>query len=283
VVDLIAINGPEFYSDTMNSIMDSCAYFFTVPSQPSRAWVIQARPLQMAGASYLPTYFGDVLFYSEATIFTTPTQLQFNPPINLIPNMYDSLPWDSITPPQGVITGLISGNGMVVNSVIAGYNVTATFNPSMARVIVMNANGQPVAYAMVNADGSYSINGLPPGQYTVRIDHVKVPSQAVPVEILSTSLNRTVNFSVDVSGINAITSTAKNLKKQNISLAPNPAEDQIVISGASGEYEIVDPIGRVVLKGEEAKISVKSLPAGIYTVIFKDNTYNAQAIRFIKK
>lgn len=281
-VRLIAVNGPEEFSQTIGTGPDSCYYYFQIPAQPQRAWVVRAEPQDMS--DYLPTYLGDVLFYTDATIFSTPnTPNQVNPPINLIPNMYDSLPWDSLPPGLGTITGNVLGAGTVVTSMLNGYNVTTTFQPQNAQVIVLNAAGQPVAIATVNANGSFSIPGLPQGQYTLRIECPKVPCQPIPFELTEGNLNRNFQFSASGNGINILTSNKKNLSEIQMTVAPNPAHSAISLYGINGQVSILDAQGRTVLRtSQHQQISIENLPVGLYTIKGQSPDGKVISTRFVK-
>jgi|GEM_PF-2721178 len=281
-VRLIAVNGPEEYTQTIGTGPDSCYYYFSIPTTPSRAWVVRAEPQDMS--DYLPTYLGDVLYYTDATIFSTPNNpMQTNPPINLIPNMYDSLPWDSLPPGLGTITGTILGAGTTVTSILNGYNVTATFQPQNAQVIVLNSAGQPIAIATVNANGTFSIPNIPQGQYQLRIECPKIPSQTISFEVTAANLNRNFTFTTNGSGINSTTSTKKNVEAESLSVAPNPASSHISFYGVVGSISVLDAQGREVMRtSNHQNISIEHLPAGLYTLKGQGKTGKTLTTRFIK-
>lgn len=282
-VRLIAVNGPEEYTQSIGNVTDSCYYYFTIPAQPVRAWIVRAEPQDMS--DYLPTYLGDVLYYTDATIFSTPTNpsWQTNPPINLIPNMYDSLPWDSLPPGLGTITGTILGSGTTVTSMLNGYNVTSTFQPQNAQVIVLNSAGQPIAIGTVNANGTFSIPNIPQGQYQLRIECPKVPSQTISFEVTDANLNRNFTFTTNGSGINSTTSTKKNVEAESLSVAPNPASSHISFYGVVGSITVLDAQGREVMStSNHQNISIEHLPAGLYTLKGQGKTGKTLTTRFIK-
>lgn len=281
-VRLIAVNGPEDYSYTIPGIpSDSCLYYFTIPSNLPRAWVVRAEP--QGSTSYLPTYFGDVLFYTDATLFATPQGFQFNQPINLIPNVYNDLPWDSLPPGLGVVTGNILGAGTVVTSVLGGHNVTATFQPENAQVIIFNAAGQPVAIAAVQANGSFTIPALPEGQYSIRVECPKIPSQAFNFELTAGNMNRNFQFNVNSTGINVVTSIKKSMAESGFAVSPNPAQSHISLYGFSGTVSIIDARGKVVLQtSDHRQINISGLPVGLYTLKGESKGGSGISTRFVK-
>lgn len=283
IVRLIAVNGPEEYTQTIGTGPDSCYYYFTIPLAPQRAWVVRAEPQNMD--DFLPTYLGDVLYYTDATIFSTPNSPigQTNPPINLIPNLYDSLPWDSLPPGLGTITGTILGAGTTVTSMLNGYSVTTTFQPQNAHVIVLNSAGQPIAIGTVNANGTFSIPNIPQGQYQLRIECPKVPSQTVSFEVTVANLNRNFTFTTNGTGINSTTSNQRNVEGEMVLVAPNPASSAISFYGVVGQISILDAQGRPVLVTSTHKnISIEQLPAGLYTLKGQSPTGKILSTRFIK-
>ena len=75
-------------------------------------------------------------------------------------------------------------------------------------------------------------------------------------------------------------------KAHQIVLYPNPATDVLNLSKASANatYEIYSTAGNLVQKGKvvDAKISITSLPQGVYIISVNDNG-SSQKLKFIKK
>jgi len=280
LVELISLNGPEIYRDTVSRSLDSCFYNFSVPPhlQP-RVWTVRATPLQTD--EYVATYLGDVLFSEDATLFTTPTQNQLLPTINLLGNFFDSLVAGNPNP-QGIISGNISGNGIQVSAFVQGYNLNTTFNVSQARVIAMDANGNAVAIAMVQADGSYAFPALPAGNYSVRVEYPGIPSQPIPVQISASGA--TLNFATSSSGVSIVTSNRLKFNKVQSTLYPNPATNLINVSGFDGKVKILNVTGKVLIECmTDAPINVEILPSGLYTLVGQSSDFKTQIMRFTKK
>ena len=263
---------------------DSCFYWFQVPSLPARNWVVRATPLETN--DFLPTYLGDVIYYNDATVFTTPASGQsLNlPVINLVPNIWgDSLdPDSSINPSWGRVSGTISGNGTLISSLLGTNNMNVVFNVSRATIIILNSQNQPVGFVFVNADGTYTTPGLPPGQYSLKVEYPKAPSVAVPFTITAGSQG-TVNFAASGSGINTVTSVNRNLKAEAMVVYPNPASNKISLSGVKGAVKIIDAKGKVVLEtSETSNIGIAKLPSGLYTITGIGNSNRVVTARFMK-
>lgn len=281
-VRLISLDSDEEMTMNTGNGPDSCYYWFSVPAQPIRPWVIRAEPQSFT--DYLPTYLGDVIFYTDATIFNTPANPgQTNPLINLVPNLYDSLPWDSLPPGLGIITGNILGAGTVVTSTLGGHTITATFQPQNAQVIITTAGGQPVAVASVNANGTFTIPNLPVGVYSLRVECPKIPSQSVVFELTAANMNRNFIFTTNGSGINSTTANKPLLQSEAMQVFPNPAIDFISLHGAVGTVKIMDAQGRVVMETtQHQNITISQLPSGLYSVKGQNKDGKALTARWIK-
>lgn len=277
LVELYGINNNVYQSQTLNGLADSCYYWFNVPAQPlgtvANQYIIQATPL--SGTDFLPTYYGDFLFWQDATVIQ-PNQSQWNLDINLVAAA-------SLAPGLGTVSGTITGNGTTVTSMFNGNPISTTFNTSQSTVIILNAQGQPVGFATVNADGTYSFPNLPEGQYFLRVDNPKVPSANVPFSVTSTG-GAVVNLNATGSGINVVTGTAQQIKAASVLVYPNPANDKIHVSNAFGTIRIFDSKGQMVLESNETQnISVANLKAGLYTIQTLDAGQKVTNSRFVKK
>lgn len=283
-VQLISLNDGQQYSQIVNGGADSCFFWFNVPRQPVRNWVLRAVP--GISNNFLPTYFGDVIFYSDATIFSTPApsaQDIYN--INLVPNIWpDSNLTDSILASNlGRVSGTIGGNGTVVNSTMGSNTMSTTFDVSKATVVILNAQNQPVGFAYLHADGSYFFNNLPDGQYSLRVEYPKVPSSSIPFTISTSARQSVVNFNTTSTGINVITGTNKLVKTSEMNIFPNPASSKISLTGVKGSIKIIDSKGRIVMEtAETSNIEISKLPSGLYTITGLSKSNQVISTRFVK-
>lgn len=276
-VELIGMNSNTYKVDSINGGADSCFYNFSVqttPGAPSESYIIRATPL--INTDYLSTYFGDAIFWSDATVLQ-PTQNQWNLAINLVPAA-------NIAPGLGLLTGTINGNGTTVTSTFNGNPITTTFDVTASRVIILNSQGQPVGFAFANADGTFSFPDLPVGNYQMRVDNPKVPSQSVPFSITANATSVNVTMSATGSGITTVTSNSKALKGSSISAFPNPATETISLSGVSGSVEILNAKGQIVMKSSDVKnINISNLSSGLYTIKGLNDRQETVTTRFVKK
>jgi hypothetical protein len=278
LVELYGLSDNTYQSQTLNGIADSCYYWFNVQNAlgaPAKQYIIRATPT--TGDDYMATYFGDVLFWENATILQ-PTQNNFNLDINLISNFAAGA-----TGP-GTVSGTISGNGTVVNTTFNNLNLSTPFNVSASRVIILNAQGQPVGFAFVNSDGTFSYPDLPVGSYQLRVDNPRIPSVTIPFSINASTTGAVINLVANGGGIVSVTANGKQVKVQDLGVYPNPATDVLHFSGNSGLIKVLDGTGRQVLRSENATtLDISQLKSGIYTIETTDANQLPLRTRFIKK
>lgn len=278
-VELFSLDNQQYFVDSLNGWVDSCFYHFTIPQTPSRIWTVRATAVN--NQDYVTTYLGDVLFSTEATLFSTPSNWQTLPTINLLGNYFDSLVAGNPNP-QHIVTGQITGSGTIVTATIQGHNLSTTFQAGAARIIVLDANGNAVAIANVLPDGSFSIPALPEGNYQIRVDHPGVPSQPMPMQV--TASGNIVNFNVTTSGVTIVTSIRSKDTLSSVRVYPNPASQQITVNGFSGKVHLLDMAGKTLQTVDsQSAINIESLPAGMFTL--KGNTESGLPVttRFVKK
>lgn len=273
-VEVIGIDNNTYSTFTVNNIQDSCFYFFQV--QPDKKYVIRATPLNSAGGAYMPTYYGDQVFWSEATVIQ-PTENTHN--LNIL--MQTSL-WSQIGSGNGTLNGTVSGNGTTVTTSFNGNTITTTFSTMQAYALILNSNNQPIGFAVINADGTFSFPNLPNGQYFLRIEHPKVNSASVPVTITSAEPSVSVSVVATSTGIDVVTSNARSIKGTEVTVAPNPASHKIMITGTEGAVLVINMQGKVVLQTSGNELNIESLANGLYTIKASNQLGQVITTRFVK-
>jgi PKD repeat protein len=278
LVELYGLSDNTYQSQTLNGMADSCFYWFNVQNPlgvPAKQYIIRATPT--TGDDYMATYFGDVLFWENATILQ-PTQNNFNLDINLIPN------FAATATGPGTVSGTISGNGTVVNTTFNNLNLSTPFNVSASRVIILNAQGQPVGFALVNSDGTFSYPDLPVGNYQLRVDNPRIPSVVIPFSINASTTGAVINLVANGTGIVSVTRNGQHIQAEEVQVYPNPASDVLNFSGNTGMIKVLDATGRQVLRSENSTtLNISALKAGVYTVETTDAQQRPLRTRFIKK
>ena len=170
-------------------------------------------------ASYLPTYYGDVLNWSSATALTLNTH-QYNIDINLI---------------AGVNPG---GAGFVGGWVSQGAGLTASGNhlsralgdplPNI-QINLLTVNDVPVASSYTDASGRYSFSHLALGTYKIYAEEInKIPS---PLNVTLTANNPSQdNVNVSVNSNSAVTGL-EDLQDIHVEgIYPNPVAHKTTVS-----------------------------------------------------
>ena len=213
--------------------------------------------------THLPTYYGDVLWWDEATTITTP---------------YVGTQWYDITLIQGDNPG---GPGFIGGLVSEGANFKGDDEQRNGdgdpiegvSVILLDESESPVAYDYTDEEGRYEFPDLAWGTYKVVIEIMGYEQAFYWITIgpdnpEETGLNFEVNESFISTGIEEVVQNATFL------LYPNPANDRLNVQfdmkkAAQVQFSIRDITGRVVEQME------MNLPTGVQHVDFQVDNYPA--------
>lgn len=229
-------------------VTDTNGYYWFDSIAPGN-YLIKAAllPISPDYSNYLPTYLGDVLFWSSATTVNIPLNAVLTPnPINLQPGVNPGGP--------GFVGGLIS----------TGANKTAgPGDPEVhVQVMLLNMNNTPVQYTYTDMAGNFSLTNIAYGTYKV---WAEIPGKTtVPVIVEITAQNPTVsNLQIEVNSTDIALGAEGPAHEAGFALSvyPNPAHNQVSLSlelPQAGEVkaQLMDLSGRVV-----AQIS-RNYPAG---------------------
>jgi hypothetical protein len=196
--------------------------------------------------NYVPTYLGDVLFWSSATTVNIPLNAILTPnPINLQPGVNPGGP--------GFVGGLIS----------TGANKTAgPGDPEVhVQVMLLNMNDTPVQYTYTDMTGQFSLTNIAYGTYKV---WAEVPGKTtVPVIVEINAQNPTVsNLQIEVNTTGIILQAEGPAPVSfQWSAYPNPAHQQLTLSL---EMAAASPITVQVLdlSGRILETQQRTLPQG---------------------
>ncbi|WP_404354763.1 carboxypeptidase regulatory-like domain-containing protein [Cytobacillus firmus] len=128
-------------------------------------------------------------------------------------------------------------------------------------VRIIDIQGVVIAFSQTTAEGTYQIDGLSPGSYTISAVNPNYQSQFTQISVESNSI-RTVNFDLqgnpaDMSGIVNDAETGSPLTGAII---------QVFLSGT-------DVLVRRVLTDENGRYLIQGLPQGVFDVIAQFNGY----------
>ncbi|MEL6675301.1 MAG: PKD domain-containing protein [Bacteroidota bacterium] len=212
-------------------------------------------------ANYLPTYLGDELFWYNATSTIVANSSVFNPVIFMI---------------QGANNG---GPGFIGGNISQGANKTGD-NMQGVLVILMDENGNPIAYTHTDHNGNYSFDNLPHGTYHV---HVEIPG--LPTEVWTVIIGpgadqfTAADFEVNSTHVDAIgTTSIEQFSFGTIGdIYPNPVSQQLNIKVAFDritdlELSVVNVMGQTLSRKVENGVvgerliewNVQDLAAGTY-------------------
>jgi hypothetical protein len=220
---------------------------------------------------YLPTYYGDVLHWEEATAIYL-TQNTDGAHIHLVP---------VTNAPQGPgsISGTIQNSGRTADVPI----ILRTVDPASATM------------TLSNADGSYAFHGLALGSYEL---FAEIPGKSiVPMTIVldaATPSKENIDMMVTGNEIIFMGIEESDVFKTMPQVYPNPVKEKLHVSlnlkkSSDIEIDIQDLTGRTKyseiynLSGNElVQINVTDIPAGIYLLKIKSGAESFTG-KFVKE
>jgi hypothetical protein len=242
IVDIDAdLVGPEGWFE-FNELLGG---HYIIKAEPS--------PTSIYYGDYLPTYYGDVIHWEEATIFNL-EQSTDDIQIHLVP---------VIAAPQG--PGSISGT------------IENTGRTADVPVFLRTTDHLAVVMTLSTADGSYSFNDLAYGSYEI---FAEIPGKSIiPSTVVLSEANPSapgVNMLVMENEIIFLGIEESEVFETMPVIYPNPVNDRVNLTISLKKPSLVnvyitDPAGRVVysegqnITGQKTIIiDVKGLPKGIY-------------------
>ncbi len=251
--------------------------FGAVPQGEYLALVLLA-PNTPGYDDYLPTYYGDVQTWQDASVISIPHNGQlFN--ITLAKS-------DSLSGP-GTINGFVSeGPGFQGGSNDRGDAVED------ATVLLFDEAEKVLAFRFSDSNGEYTFDNLPYGTYKLMVDIPGLPATAAWVTISPDQTAITMNFNVNDEGV---TDAREAILDAGLELWPNPVGQSLRVrvtapENLSATLEIISPLGQVLrserknIAAGEAQFDVDTgqLGPGIYLLSLRNG--NARIVkRFAKK
>jgi PKD repeat protein len=226
-------------------------------------------------ASYLPTYYGDVLSWVNATpVYLTNNAQGIN--INLVAGNNTGGP--------GFVAGWVSqGAGLVVQ----GQNNYSRSGPGSplanVQINLLTGTNGAVAYTYTDVNGHYQFSNLALGDYKIYAEELnKVPT---PIQFTLTSQNMvdsTVNISINSNSATGV----EDIASVNItSVYPNPVTTSTVLKvsckqSAGASLKLVDVLGRTdmerkvsLVEGENTfEVNMENVAAGVYQLIVQTDS-----------
>jgi len=247
--------GPNYEPFFDMAMIDSSGVY-VLPYVPNGEFYIYAIPFNWNG--YLPTYYGDVINWDEATpiVLGEPE----NPyDIHLVAAEF------AATPGNGSITGTIYNGG-----------VRASYIDKI-QMLLYNDNYEILGFTDVNEEGSFDLSNLANGTYYIYPELSGVSSEFTQVQITDEQQDVVVNMTMEGSTILGEKELFTNTEASNI--FPNPAGDKARIElnnlkETKVNVQVMDITGRTQIVNEYKlsagrtviDISMEHLETGIYFV-----------------
>ncbi|MCH8330015.1 MAG: carboxypeptidase regulatory-like domain-containing protein [Bacteroidetes bacterium] len=227
-----------------------------------KAWLLTSSTFFHA---YLPTYYGDVLFWYHATLINGHNVL--HSPVNI----------GNIHLKHGHNTG---GPGFIGGSIHHGANKSGDVGDPIvgASVILLNEDDSAVTHTVTNTDGEYSFDTLGLQGYKVIVEIMGLESEILVLDLTSADPSYTIaDFEVTTTGVFIAEHSTAVIEPitGEISIAPNPAMQYVTISMKDIKRDIsiniFDLQGRSVMfesvsNTRIAGLDVSKLADGLYII-----------------
>ncbi len=228
-------------------------YYFTMV--PNGSYFILAVPFDSAG--YLPTYYGNVTTWQQATLFTLGSA---NNPYNI-----NLVPASMMTPGQGSASGQIN-MGDLSSAMLDKINM-----------ILQNDQGQAIGFTKVSTAGAFGFPSLAYGTYWLHPEMPGVTSDNIMIVITAAKPHVDVNMTYTgkkITGIGNVPSMVNSW-----SVYPNPVGDNLTVAvdlkhATDVSVGVFNMAGQIVYSSavklhdgvNHLEISTSALPAGIYSL-----------------
>lgn len=269
VVYLIISDSTSLYAIDSTSVTANGYYEFT--NVPLGLYLIKAAltPASSDYANYLPTYFGDELFWNNAaTVIAGPVLVTLSHDIHLIAGTNAGGP--------GFVGGLIS----------LGANKKDPGDPlGNIPVLLLNMDDTPVQYAYSNSNGEFSFDNVAYGTYKVYAEVLGKPTEPAIVTIGPGAeevhnVNVIVETEKVTTGINDIDETIV----ESSGFYPNPVTDDAILSfslasSADIKIRVINTLGQTISERTQhmkvgqhsVNLSMHSYAQGMYMVMIEAN------------
>ncbi len=245
-------------------------------------------PNSMGYADHLPTYYGDVLFWHEATTVTVPGNANISHDIYMVIGNNPGGP--------GFIGGLVSEGANLKGENPAGFGPDGEGDPMPdVSVLLLDENEEAVTHAVTDEEGKFGFENLDWGTYKVIIEIMGMEQEWYWVTIGPDQPSvGGIHFEVGESEITVTSTSEAQFDATAFGLFPNPATNDLNIridnaSMTQFELNVFDLQGQRWLMRQESaagqevfSIDVSELPEGLYFVEVIGNGYRSVQ-KFVKQ
>ncbi len=228
-------------------------YYF--PMVPNGQYVVLAIPLD--SGIYLPTYYGDVLYWEDATLII------LGEPVN--PYDIHLIPAGDMTPGPGNINGQIN-TGLFDNSEAAAGMVDKIM------MYIMDENQIVLSYDQVDAGGGFAFPQIGYGSYFLHAELAGCTSDLILVDV--TEQNPDVNVVLTYSSGSVLGMNDSKAELNAGAVYPNPVSHEANININTDRATILTAI-LYDLTGREVLRMSKQVPAGNNRLTIPVNSINS--------
>jgi hypothetical protein len=283
----------KFDSVTTQPLNGTGAYTFT--AVPAGDYIVKAVP---TASTLQVTYGGSAISWQNANVTSHGCITSSTQNINVAP--FFSLSSSGPGSLSGTITQTL-GYGQRPSSILS----PLTPGQPIGGIVVKggkNPGGSMFAQTTTDATGSYTLSGLPNGNYFLLVDIPGLDTNLTYHRVISSGFAQYtgLDFTVDSTMVNPVPYVATAIKTnsnsiEQISIYPNPATNQVTIQytlkkPALVSIEILDVIGQTmkpVLQSAQQdagmysnRLTINDLKAGMYFIKVKID-HTEQVMRFM--
>lgn len=279
--EMTAVDGPTLVDSVAFGNTPNAVSWYSFGEVPAGDYIVLASlsPESPGYDENLPTYYGDVLWWDEATVISVP---------------YAGFNYFSIVFVEGENPG---GEGFIGGSVIdLGFtsgNTEERDDPlAFASILLLDENDQPLTHTHSDGEGNFEFANLSWGTYKVYLEIPGHEQQHVVVTIGPDNPEvRNIEFEVEDG---TVTSSNEVQSTERLLVYPNPVNDQLnVLIENAVEREtmliITDSYGKqqaayrmqLNAKSQTEVLNVASLAPGIYFLSLNQGGA-VKTVRFVK-
>ncbi|MCF8347698.1 MAG: PKD domain-containing protein [Bacteroidales bacterium] len=245
---------------------------FVFPYVPSGSFVLYV--FETGNEGYLPTYYGDVINWEEASIIV----------LGEPSNPYDI----HLVEAPGVSTGLGGITGLVSNSTLRSTGFLDKIN-----MLLYDSNKQPLGFTHVDESGQFGLYDLAFGVYYLYPELSGVASDFMRVELSEEQMQVDLKMTFENGSILGVSDYGESVSAGNV--YPNPVGNKLFVpiensKSQSIEVTIIGMDGRTHYNSRSSYVSgshvieieVDHLPQGLYVILVSNGAEISSSRKFIK-